>query len=94
MADRNVATDDTVEDLRSTYNSTSTDIRGIANLNNTFTGTPTDVVEAIGTKSSKGFSIASTLLLLYAQIPKTKPSTNEIGAATITNESVCIEGFH
>ena len=58
MADRNVATDDTIEDLRSTYNSTSTDIGEIANLNVTHTGTPTDVIEAIGTKASKGFSIA------------------------------------
>jgi|AP82_1055514.scaffolds.fasta_scaffold619680_2 hypothetical protein len=58
MADRNVATDDTIEDLRSTYNSTSTDIGEIANLNVAHTGTPTDVIEAIGTKASKGFSIA------------------------------------
>ena len=58
MTDRNVAADDTIEDLRSTYNSTSTDIGDIANLNNTFSGTPTDVVEAIGTKASKGFSVA------------------------------------
>ena len=58
MADRNVAADDTIEDLRSTYNSTSTDIGDIANLNATFTGKPTDVVEAIGTKAGKGFSIA------------------------------------
>ena len=58
MADRNVATDDTIEDLRSTYNSTSTDIGEIANLNVAHIGTPTDVIEAIGTKASKGFSIA------------------------------------
>ena len=58
MADRNVATNDTIEDLRSTYNSTSTDVGEIANLNVSFTGTPTDVVEAIGTKATKGFSIA------------------------------------
>ena len=58
MADRNVATDDTIEDLRSTYNSTSTDVGDIANLNASFTGTPTDVIEAIGTKAGKGFSIA------------------------------------
>ena len=58
MADRNVAADDTIEDLRSTYNNTSTDIGDIANLNASFTGTPTDVVEAIGTKAGKGFSIA------------------------------------
>ena len=58
MADRNVAADDTIEDLRSTYNSTSTDIGDIANINASFTGTPSDVVEAIGTKAGKGFSIA------------------------------------
>ena len=58
MADRNVATTDTIEDLRATYNDTSVDIGEIANLNASFTGTPTDVVEAIGTKASKGFSIA------------------------------------
>jgi len=58
MADRNVATNDTIEDLRSTYNNTSTDVGEIANLNVSFTGTPTDVVEAIGTKATKGFSIA------------------------------------
>ena len=58
MADRNVATNDTIEDLRSTYNSTSTDIGEIANLNVAHTGTPTDVIEAIGTKATKGFSIA------------------------------------
>ena len=63
MADRNVAANDTIEDLRSTYNSTSTDIGDIANINATFTGTPTDVVEAIGTKSSKGFSIAMAAAL-------------------------------
>ena len=63
MADRNVAADDTIEDLRSTYNSTSTDIGDIANLNNTFTGTPTDVVEAVNNASSKGFSIAMAVAL-------------------------------
>ena len=63
MADRNVAADDTIEDLRSTYNSTSTDIGDIANLNASFTGTPSDVVEAIGTKAGKGFSIAMAAAL-------------------------------
>ena len=58
MADRNVAADDTIEDLRATYNDTSVDIGEIANLNASFTGTPTDVIEAIGTKAGKGFSIA------------------------------------
>ena len=63
MADRNVATDDTIEDLRSTYNSTSTDIGEIANLNVAHIGTPTDVIEAIGTKAGKGFSIAMAAAL-------------------------------
>ena len=58
MADRNVPATDTIEDLRATYNLSSTDIGDIANLNATFTGTPTDVIEAIGTKASKGFSVA------------------------------------
>ena len=63
MADRNVATNDTIEDLRSTYNSTSTDVGEIANLNVAHTGTPTDVIEAIGTKATKGFSIAMAAAL-------------------------------
>ena len=44
--------------------------------------------------TATGFNAASTLLLLYAQIPKAKPRRKEIGAATKTNESVSIEGFH
>ena len=32
--------------------------------------------------------------LLYAQIPKARPSTTDIGAAIRTNESVSIEGSH
>ena len=58
MADRNVATTDTFEVFRTTYNSTATDVGDITNLNARFTGTPTDVIEAIGTKASKGFSVA------------------------------------
>ena len=63
MANRNVAATDTIEDLRATYNDTSVDIGEIANLNASFTGTPTDVVEAIGTKAGKGFSIAMAAAL-------------------------------
>ena len=45
MADRSVATTDTLEVLRTTYNSTAGDVGDIATLNNAFSGTPTDVVE-------------------------------------------------
>ena len=48
MADRNVASTDTFEVFRTTYNSTATDVGDIANLNVTYTGTPTDLVEAVG----------------------------------------------
>ena len=63
MADRNVATTDTFEVFRTTYNSTSTDVGDIGNLNNTFTGTPTDLVEAVNSKSNVGFSIAMAVAL-------------------------------
>ena len=63
MADRSVATTDTLETLRSTYNSTSTDLGDITTLNDTFTGTPTDVVEAVNSKSTQGFSIAMAVAL-------------------------------
>ena len=41
-----------------------------------------------------GFKIFSTLLLLYAHIPNPNPNKKDIGAATITKDKVCIEGFH
>ena len=63
MADRSVATTDTLETLRSTYNSTSTDLGDITTLNDTFTGTPTDVVEAVNSTSTQGFSIAMAVAL-------------------------------
>ena len=63
MADRNVATTDTLETMRTTYNSTSTDVGDIGNLNNTFTGTPTDLVEAVNSKSTQGFTIAMAVAL-------------------------------
>jgi|TARA_Y100000310_G_C20629392_1_gene787754 hypothetical protein len=63
MADRSVATTDTLETLRSTYNSTSTDVGDIATLNDSFTGTPTDVVEAVNSKATTGFSIAMAVAL-------------------------------
>ena len=63
MADRNVTTTDTLETLRTTYNSTSVDVGDIATLNNSFTGTPTDVIEAVNSKSTQGFTIAMAVAL-------------------------------
>ena len=63
MADRTVPTTDSLEQWRVTYNLTGTDVGDIANLNNTFTGTPTDLVEAINSKTTTGFSIAMAIAL-------------------------------
>ena len=63
MADRTVPTTDTFEQWRVTYNLTGTDVGDIATLNNTFTGTPTDLVEAINSKTTTGFSIAMAIAL-------------------------------
>jgi len=63
MADRTVPTTDTFDQWRTTYNLTGQDVGEIANLNNTFTGTPTDLVEAINSKTTTGFSIAMAVAL-------------------------------
>ena len=63
MADRTVPTTDSFEQWRVTYNSSSTDIGDIGNLNNTFSGTPTDLVEAVNSKTTTGFSIAMAVAL-------------------------------
>ena len=63
MADRSVPTTDSFEQWRVTYNSSATDIGDIGNLNNTFTGTPTDLVEAVNSKTTTGFSIAMAIAL-------------------------------
>ena len=63
MADRTVPTTDTFDQWRQTYNLTGQDVGDIANLNNTFTGTPTDLVEAINSKTTTGFSIAMAIAL-------------------------------
>ena len=62
MADRTVPTTDSFE-RRVTYNSSATDIGDIGNLNNTFSGTPTDLVEAVNSKTTTGFSIAMAVAL-------------------------------
>ena len=59
MADRVVTTNQTVLDLRETYNLTAQDVGDIANLNSTtVVGTPTNVVEAVSSLATEGFSIA------------------------------------
>ena len=63
MADRTVPTTNSFDQWRQTYNLTGQDVGEIANLNNTFTGTPTDLVEAINSKTTTGFSIAMAVAL-------------------------------
>ena len=64
MADRTVTTTQTVLDLRDTYNLTAQDVGDIANLNSTtFTGTATNVVDAVSALATEGFSIAITVAL-------------------------------
>jgi hypothetical protein len=63
MADRTVPTTDTFDEWRQTYNLTGQDVGDIGNLNNAFSGTPTDLVEAINSKTTTGFSIAMAIAL-------------------------------
>ena len=64
MADRIVTTGNTVLDLRTTYNLTAQDVGDIANLNSTtFSGTPTNVVDAVSALATTGFSVAIAVAL-------------------------------
>ena len=63
MADRTVPTTDSLEQWRVTYNLTGADVGDIGQLNTAFTGTPTDLVEAINSKTTTGFSIAMAVAL-------------------------------
>ena len=63
MADRTVPTTDTFDEWRQTYNLTGQDVGDISQLNTTFTATPTNLVEAINSKSTAGFSIAMAIAL-------------------------------
>ena len=63
MADRTVPTTDTFDQWRTTYNLTGADVGDISQLNTTFTATPTDLVEAINSKTTTGFSIAMAIAL-------------------------------
>ena len=57
MADRNVAADDTFAVFRKTMEETMTDIGDITTLGNSFSGTPTDLVEACNNAPSTGLTI-------------------------------------
>ncbi len=60
MADRNVTANETFADFRKTYLETSADIGDISTLSptgGTFTGTPTDLVEACNLAPSQGLTI-------------------------------------
>ena len=63
MAVRNVVPEDTFADFRETYIGTCTDIGDISTLNNTFSGTPTDLVEACNAAPSLGFTIGMCVAL-------------------------------
>ena len=70
MADRSGASSATLEVFRTTYNSTATGVGDITTLNDSFTGSATDVIEAVNkntttvsTLPSAGFSIAMAVAL-------------------------------
>ena len=63
MADRSVAPENTFADFRDTYIATCTDIGDISTLNNSFTGTATDLVEACNGAPSLGFTIGMCVAL-------------------------------
>ena len=58
MAIRNVAADETFAEFRNTMNETNADIGDMTQLGNSFSGTPTDMVEACNAAPSVGFAIA------------------------------------
>ena len=63
MADRSVSVNETFADFRETYLETSTDIGDITTLGNSFSGTPTDLVEACNNAPSIGFTISMCVAL-------------------------------
>ena len=63
MADRSVSTNETFADFRETYIATCTDIGDITTLGNSFSGTPTDLVEKINQAPSVGFGLAMIMAL-------------------------------
>ena len=63
MAVRSVAADVTFAEFRETYIATSTDIGDITTLGNSYSGTPTDLVEKINQAPSTGFALGMILAL-------------------------------
>ena len=63
MADRSVTAQETFADFRDTYIATCTDIGDITTLGNSFSGTPTDLVEKINQAPSVGFGLAMIMAL-------------------------------
>ena len=63
MADRSVSPEDTFADFRDTYIATCTDIGDITTLGNSFSGTPTDLVEACNNAPSQGTTIGLCVAL-------------------------------
>ena len=63
MADRTVPTTDTLEQMRQEFNSLATDVGDIGNLNASFSGTATDLVEKVASAATTGFSIAMAVAL-------------------------------
>ena len=58
MAVRSVVAEATFGEFRKTMNETNTDIGDMTQLGNSFSGTPTDMVEACNAAPSIGFTIA------------------------------------
>ena len=63
MAVRSVTANETFAEFRETYIATCTDIGDITTLGNSFTGTPTDLVEKINQAPSIGFAIGMVVAL-------------------------------
>ena len=63
MADRSVTANETFANFRDTYIATCTDIGDITTLGNSFSGTPTDLVEKINQAPSVGFGLAMIMAL-------------------------------
>ena len=57
MAVRSVVAEATFGEFRKTMNETNTDIGDMTQLGNSFSGTPTDMVEACNAAPSIGFAI-------------------------------------
>ena len=63
MADRNAPSSMTFEQWRVEFNELAVDVGDIANIAADYSGTPTDLVEAIGAKADKTFCVAIAIAL-------------------------------